>query len=163
LYLEAGENLNQLSGSQIFEEKPISTSVSKETYLQLGKRFETPIGTVDTNVNGSQLYNTLSAKEENYEGSVNYYLNDAIHFGYIYSVDQNEISNGYSIDFSYFTTQYTKDITQDCYNVTLGLKANFTDITKFSTYKPTSKVKKRLSKSYEFENIVLQKNMHLRK
>lgn len=163
LYIEVGENISKLNGSQLSEDAPINTSVSKEAYAQLSKRFQTPIGTIDTQMKGSQIYNALAMKEENYESSVNYYLNDAIRVGYFYNTNQNEISNGYSIDLSYFSTQYTKDITQDCYNITLGLKANFTDITRLSTYKPTSKAKKKLSKSHKFNDIILQKNMHLRK
>lgn len=163
LYVEAGKNVSKLNGSKISEDTSINDSISKETYAQLGKRFEMPIGTIDTQLKGNQIYKTLSTKEENYESSVNYYLNDAIKIGYVHSTNQNEISNGYSIDFGYFSTKYSNDITQDCYSITLGMKANFTDITKLSTYKPTSKVKKQLSKSQKFDNIILQKNMHLHK
>ena len=163
LYVEAGENVSKLNGSLKSEDVPINDSIIKETYAQLGKRFETPIGTIDTQMRGSQIYNTLATKEENYESSMNYYLNDIIKIGYLHIINQNEISNGYSIDIGYFSTKYTKDITQDSYNIALGLKANFTDITKLSTYKPTSKIKKQLSKSQKFDNMILQKNMHLRK
>jgi len=163
LYIEAGKNVSKLDGSQPSENTGINNSLSKETFALLGKRFEMPIGTVDTQMKGSQIYQTLSAKAENYESSVHYYLNDAIKLGYVHNINQNDISNGYSIDVGYFSTQYTKDITQDTYNITLGLKANFTDITDLSSYKPTSKIKKHLSKSQKFDNIILQKNMKLRK
>ena len=163
LYVEVGKNITKLTGSSISEDAPVNDSISDETYIHLGKRFDTPIGTIDTQMKGSQIYNTLATKQENYESTVNYYLNDAIKVGYFYNMNQNDIASGYSIDLSYITTQYTKDITQDSYNITLGLKANFTDITKLSTYKPTSKVKKKLSKSHKFDDIILQKNMHLRK
>ena len=163
LYIEAGKNVSKLDGSQPSENTGINNSLSKETFAQLGKRFEMPIGTVDTQMKGSQIYQTLSAKVENYEGSVHYYLNDVIKLGYIHNINQNDISNGYSIDIGYFSTQYTKDITQDAYNITLGLKADFTDITDFSSYKSTTKVKKNLSKSKKLDNIILQKNMKLRR
>ena len=163
LYLEAGENISKLNGLQTTEELPVDSSMSKETYVQLGKRFKTPAGTVDAHLNSSQLYNTLATKEENYESNINYYLDDAVKVGYLYKINQNEISNGYSLDLGYFTTAYTKNLTQDSYNITLGVRANFTDITKLSTYKSTAKVKKRLSKSPKFDTIILQKNMHLRK
>jgi hypothetical protein len=163
LYIEAGKNVSKVDGSQPSENTGINNSLSKETFAQLGKRFEMPIGTVDTQMKGSQIYQTLSTKAENYEGSVHYYLNDAIKLGYVHTNNQNDIFNGYSIDVGYFSTQYTKDITQDTYNITLGLKANFTDITDLSSYKPTNKVKKSLSKSQKFDNIILQKNMKLRK
>lgn len=163
LYVELGENISRLNGYQILEDNKASSQITKDTYSQIGKRFETPIGTIDTHLNSSQIYNTLTAKEENYESSINYYLNDAIKVGYSYRMNQNKICNGYSIDFNYLSTEYTKNIAQDSYNITVGLKANFTDITNFSTYKPTSKVKKHLSKSHKFDNIILQKNMHLRK
>lgn len=163
LYVEAGKNVSKLDGSQISESTPANGSLSKETYAQLGKRFDTPIGTIDTQMKGNQIYKTLSTKEENYESSVNYYLNDTIKLGYVHSINQNEISNGYSIDLGYFSTQYTKEMTQDNYNITLGLKASFSDITELSSYKPTSKVKKQLSKSHKFDTLILQKNMQLRK
>jgi hypothetical protein len=163
LYVEAGKNITKLTGSSMSEDAPIHDSISKETYIHLGKRFNTPIGTIDTQMKGSEIYNTLATKQENYESNVNYYLNDALKVGYFYSMNQNDIASGYSIDLSYLTSQYTKDITQDSYNITFGLKANFTDITKLSTYKPTSKVKKKLSKSKKFDDIILQKNMHLQK
>lgn len=160
LYLEAGENISKLNGFQLSEDTSINGSLSKETYAQLGKRFETTIGTIDTQIKGNQIYNTLATKEKNYESSINYYLDDAIKVGYFYTINQNEISNVYSIDFGYCSTQYTQDVTQDSYNIMLGLKANFTDITKLSTYKAASKAKKKLLKSHKFDYIILQKNMH---
>lgn len=161
LNLELGGNFTRSNGSQNSEDTALNSQITKDTYIQLGKRFETPIGTIDTHVNGSQIYNTLTKKEENYESNVNYYFNDAIKLGYLHTINQNEISNGCSLGVSYFSTAYTKNSTQDSYDFTVGVKANFTDITDFSTYKPSGKVKKRLSKSNKFDNIILHNNMHL--
>lgn len=160
LYVEVGENISRLNNS---EKTQVSSQIIKNTYMQIGKRFETPIGTIDTHVNSSQIYNTLAAKEENYETKINYYLDDAIKVGYAYSISQDQECNVYSLNLSYFSTEYTKNSAQDSYNVTLGIKANFTDITNFSTYKPLSKVKKRLARAQKFDNLVLQHNMNLRK
>lgn len=163
LYAELGENISRLNGPQVSEANKANSQVIKNTYIQVGKRFETPIGAIDTHINSSQIYNTLTVKEENYESKLNYYLDDAIKVGYAYSINQDQICNAYSLNLSYFSTEYMKNITQDSYNVTLGIKANFTDITNFSTYKPLSKVKKHLARAQKFDNLVLQHNMNLHK
>ena len=163
VYVEVGENISSLNGLQVSQDTKASSQIIKNTYMQIGKRFEIPIGTIDTHLNSSQIYNTLAAKEENYESRINYYLDDAIKIGYAYSINQDQICNAYSLNLSYFSTEYMKNITQDSYNVTLGIKANFTDITNFSTYKPLSKIKKRLARAQKFDNLILHNNMNLRK
>lgn len=163
LYVELGENISRLNGPQVSEDTKANSQIIKNTYIQTGKRFETPIGTIDTHLNSSQIYNTLAVKEENYESKINYYLDDAIKVGYAYSINQDQICNAYSLNLSYFSTEYMNNITQDSYNVTLGIKANFTDITNFSTYKPLNKVKKHLARAQKFDHLVLQHNMNLRK
>ena len=163
LYVELGENISRLNGYQVSKDDQESIQVTKDTYMQIGKRFETPIGTVDTHLNNTQIYNTLSTREENYESNVNYYLNDAIKIGYSYSIKQDQVCNGYSLNLSYFSTEYIKNIDQDSYNLTFGIKANFTDITDPSTYKPLHKVKKHLTRTQKFDNLVLRDNMRLRK
>jgi hypothetical protein len=163
LNLEIGGNFSRRDGYQISENTAINTQITKDTYLQLAKRFETPIGTIDTHLNSSQIYNTLSTKQENYASNVDYYLNDAIKVGYTYSINQNEICDGYSLTLGYFATQYTKNTTLDSYNMTVGIKANFTDITNFTTYSSPTKVKKRLARSNKFDTMVLHNNMRLRR
>lgn len=163
LYIELGENISRLNGPQVSEGTKANSQIIKNTYMQIGKRFETPIGVIDTHINSSQIYNTLAAKEENYESKINYYLDDAIKVGYAYSINQDQVCNVYSLNLNYFSTEYSNNIAQDSYNVTVGIKANFTDITNFSTYKPLSKVKKHLARAQKFDNLVLQHNMNLRK
>ena len=160
LYVELGENVSKLNEYPIYEDNKAGGLITKDTYIQLAKRFKTPIGTIDTHFNSNQIYNTLSTKEENYESNINYYLNDTMKLGYSYSMSQNDVCNGYSIDLNYFSTEYTKNITNDSYNITVGLKANFTDISNFATYNPPKKGKKHVLKSYKFDNMILHDNMH---
>lgn len=163
LYVEIGENISTLNGYQMSKDDKASAHIRKDSYMQIGKRFETPIGTIDTHLNNSQIYNTLSKKEENYETSVHYYLDNAINIGYFYNTNQDETCTGYSMNLSYFTTQYTRNIAQDSYDVIVGIKANFTDITNFATYTAPKRSKKHLSKAHKFTNLVLHDNMRLRK
>ncbi len=160
LYLEAGENISRLNGYPVTTNNDTKRQTSKDTYLQIGKRFETPIGTVDTNINNSKIYKTLSVKEESYESSLNYYIDDSIKIGYFYRMNQETISNGYSVNLSYFTTEYTENISQNSYDLKVGIKASFTDISNFSTFKPPRRGKKNLLKSHKFDNLILHDNMY---
>lgn len=163
LYVELGKNISRLDSVQSSQDTRASSQIIKNTYTQIGKRFETPIGMIDTHLNSSQIYNTLSKKEDNYGTSFNYYLDNTANIGYFYNTSLDVIHTGYSMNLSYFTTQYTKNITQDSYNVTVGIKANFTDITDLSTYNPLTKAKKRLAGTQKFDNLILHNNMRLRR
>lgn len=162
LAMEVGGSISELNGYQSTEGKESKTQITKDTYVQISKRFETPIGTIDTQLNESQIHKTLSTREQSYSSSFDYYLNDTIRLNYLYTLNQNDIYNGYSINYSYFTTEYTKNISQDSYNVTMGIKAKFSDIMNISSYKPSVKKKKTFSKSHKFDDMVLRDNMNLR-
>lgn len=162
LSVELGHSISKITGYEAITNGKSETHTTKDTYLQIGKRFETPIGTIDTLHNQRQIYNTLSKKEESYSSSFDCYLGDKIKFNYLYTQNPNTIHNGYSLNYSYFTTEYTQNISQDSYHISMGLKAKFSDILDLTSYKPPVKKKKRLLKSHKFDDIILQDNMKIR-
>jgi hypothetical protein len=161
LSVELGSSISKLHGYDDMPDGKSKTYTAKDTYTQIGKRFETPIGTIDTLLNKSQLYNTLSTSQQSYSSSFDYYLNDNFKFNYLYTLNQNNIQNRYGLYYSYLSTEYTQNLSQDSYYISLGLKARFSDIMKFSSYKPSVKKTKRFSKSHKFDDVILQDNMNL--
>lgn len=163
LSVELGHSISKITGYEAITNANSETHTTKDTYIQVGKRFETSIGTVDTLLNQRQIYNTLSKKEvESYSSSFDYYLGDKIKLNYLYTQNQNNIHNGYSINYGYFTTEYIQNISQDSYHINMGLKAKFSDILDLTSYKPPAKKKQRFSKSHKFDDIILQDNMKIR-
>lgn len=162
LSIELGHSISKITGYESITNAQSETHTTKDTYIQIGKRFETSIGTIDTLLNQRQIYNTLSTREQSYSSSFDYYVDDNIRLNYLYAQNQNNIHNGYSINYGYFTTEYRQNISQDSYHISMGLKAKFSDILDFSSYIPPAKKKKRLSKSHKFDDIILQDNMKIR-
>ncbi|MFA6143390.1 MAG: hypothetical protein WCW84_01880 [Sulfurimonas sp.] len=162
LDLEVGSSMTEIIANKTNPDNPISNQILKDTYCQLAKRAEIPIGTIDVRLNGNQLYQNLAAKEQNYGSSFNYYPNKNIKLGYSYMNMQNNVSNGYVLNYGYFSTEYTNNISQNTYAVTVGFKAKFTDITNISSYKIPMNIKPVNTVLHKFDDMVLSDNMNLR-
>lgn len=159
--LELGSSVTELIANKTNPQSEIANQTIKNTYYQIAKRAEIPIGTIDVSLNGNQLYQTLSTKEQSYGSRLNYYPDDNIKLGYSYSNSQNNVSSGYSINYGYFATEYANNISQNTYSVTVGFKAKFADITDFSSYTIPVKVKPNITRSHRFDDMVLYDNMNL--
>lgn len=160
--LELGTNMTEVTGESGNTENEISNQTIKETYYQIAKRTEIPIGTIDVTLKGNQLYQTLSTKEENYGSSLNYYPDKNMRLGYFYMNSQNSIYSGYRLNYGYFTSEYANNISDNTYAVTVGLKAKFTDILDFSSYAKPINIRPKSVRSHRFDDMVLSDNMNLR-
>ena len=160
--IEAGSSLTQVIANKTNPENAISNQTLQDTYYQIAKRSETPVGTVDVTLNGNQLYQNLAVKGQNYGSSFNYYPNKNIKLGYSYMNMQNNVSNDYVLNYGYFATEYTNNIALNTYSVTVGFKAKFSDITKISSYKAPTNIKPSNVVSHKFDEMVLTNNMNLR-
>jgi len=162
LDVEVGSSLTEIIASKTNPDNPISNQTLKDTYYQIAKRTEMPIGTVDVALNGNQLYRNLATKEQNYGSSFNYYPNKNIKMGYSYRNMPNSISNGYVLNYGYFATEYTNNVSQNTYAVTVRFKAKFTDIMNISSYKKPITIKPVNAALHKFDDMVLSDNMNLR-
>lgn len=160
--LELGTNMTEVISDDRNTENEITNQTIKETYYQIAKRTEIPIGTIDVMLKGNQLYQTLSAKEENYSSSFNYYPDKNMRFGYFYMNSQNSIYSGYRLNYGYFTTEYANNISDNTYALTVGLKAKFTDILDFSSYAKPINIRPKSVRLHRFDDMVLGDNMNLR-
>jgi hypothetical protein len=162
LNFEAGSSLTELVRNKNSTDNPINNQTLQDTYYRIAKRAETPIGTLDVTLNGNQLYQNLVAKEQNYGSSFSYYPNKKMKVGYSYINIPNNISNDYVLNYGYFATEYTNNVSQNTYAVTVGFKAKFTDITNFLSYKAPTNIKPSSIASHKFDDMVLSDNMNLR-
>jgi len=160
--LELGSNMTEVILDNGNMENEIANQTIKETYYQIAKRTEIPIGTIDVTLKGNQLYQRLSSKEENYGSSFNYYPDKNMRLGYFYMSSQNSIYSGYSLNYGYFTTEYANNSSDNTFAVTVGLKAKFTDIMNFSSYVKPLNVKPKSVRLHKFDDMVLSDNMNMR-
>ncbi len=162
LYLEVGSSITQLNNPSFDSEDSSRRQTFNDTYFSIAKRIDSSLGAVDTTFKGTQLYQRLSKKEINYVSTINYYPNDDIQLEYSHSNAPNNISNYYSINYGYFITEFMDNPSLDTCNLTVGIKANFKDITKLSSYTAPKRTKSSSLKLHKLKDVILTNNMELR-
>ena len=159
-YAEVGGSYTKLSG-KVFGDYEIVDEKTSLGYVELAKRWESGIGTIDTTANAGKVYHEFTNDESSYGVGVEYYPMDNTKLSYAYQYEKNNISNRYKAQYSYAFVEYNDNISYDTYKVTAGLAVAFDDITDFSTYRAPTNIKSHLSELNRFENIVLSSNMAL--
>ncbi|MDD2829679.1 MAG: hypothetical protein PHW18_08915 [Sulfuricurvum sp.] len=139
LYVEAGGRITKHDDS---------TNVTDETIKVMGahitKRWESTIGTLDTSIGANRTYQKFSDTNY-YYGTVNYYPVDNARIGASYSYSDQSISNRFALAYGYLYANYSKDITHDKRNVTLGVQCAFSNVTDFSSYRMPTNIKPHIS------------------
>lgn len=159
-YAEVGGSYTKLNGD-VFGDYQVVDETTSLGYVELAKRWESAIGTIDITTNAGKVFHEFSDDEASYGAGVEYYPMDNTKLSYAYQYEKNNISNTYKAQYSYAFVEYNDNISNDTYKVTAGLAVAFDDITDFSTYRAPSNIKSHLSELNRFENIVLSKNMNL--
>ena len=159
-YVEIGGAYTQLDG-KVFGDYEVKDEKTSLAYLEVAKRWESTIGTIDTTANGGQVFHEYRSDELSYGVGVDYYPMDSTKLSYNYQNEENNIANTYSAQYSFFFAEYMDNISLDTYQVNAGVKIAFGDITDFSTYKAPTKIKSHLSELHRFENIAFSTNMDI--
>ena len=159
-YAEVGGSYTKLNG-EVFGDYEVVDETTSLGYVELAKRWESAIGTIDTTANAGKVFHEFSDDEASYGAGIEYYPMDNTKLSYAYQYEKNNISNRYKAQYSYVFVEYNDNISNDTYKVTAGLAIAFDDITDFSTYRAPSNIKSHLSELNRFENIVLSSNMAL--
>ena len=141
-----------------YEVKDEETSLA---YLELAKRWESSIGTIDTTANAGQVFHEFSDDEFSYGVGVDYYPMDNAKLGFNYQNEENNIANVYSAQYGFVFAEYLDNISSETYQVNAGVKIAFTDISDFSTYTMPTNIKPHLSELHRFENIAFSNNMEI--
>jgi hypothetical protein len=161
LYVEIGGSATQLKGSMIGADYEVKNERTSLAYLEVAKRWETTIGTIDTTANAGRVYHELSKDENSYGGVFDYYPLDNAKLGYKYQYEKNNISNVYSAQYGLLFAEYADNLSTKTYQVNAGVKIAFTDITDFSTYAIPQNIKPHLSELHRFEAISFGTNMNV--
>ncbi|WP_372999290.1 hypothetical protein [Sulfurimonas sp.] len=117
LYVEIGGSVTQLKGSMVGADYEVKNEKTNLAYLEVAKRWESFIGTIDTTANAGRVYHELSRDENSYGAGVDYYPLDNAKLGYKHQYEKNNISNVYSTQYSLFFAEYADNISTKTYQV----------------------------------------------
>ena len=131
LYIELGGSYTQLDGNTIGADYEVKDEETSLAYLELAKRWESSIGTIDTTANAGQVFHEFSDDEFSYGVGVDYYPMDNAKLGFNYQNEENNIANVYSAQYGYIFAEYLDNISSETYQVNAGVKIAFTDISDF--------------------------------
>ena len=160
LYAEMGGSYTRLDG-KLFGDYEIKDEDTSLAYVELAKRWESDLGTLDTTLNGAKVFYEYKSDESSLGVGVDYYPLNNTRLSYMYQYEKDNIYNYYAIQYSLFFASYTDNISKDTYAINAGVKVAFGDIFDISTYKAPTKIKYHLSELHKFESITFDTNFQL--
>ncbi len=161
LYVEIGGSAAKLNGSMVGVDYEVVDEKTNLAYLEVAKRWESFIGTIDTTANAGRVYHEFTQDENSYGAAVDYYPINNAKLGYKYQYEKENISNVYSAQYGLLFAEYVDNISTETYQVNAGIKIAFTDITDFSSYGIPQNIKPHLSELHRFEEVSFGVNMNV--
>ncbi len=159
-YAEIGGSYTQLDGD-VFGDYEIKDETTSLAYLEVAKRWESSIGTIDTTANGGEVFHEYRDNEFSYGLGVDYYPMNNAKLSYTYQHEENNIANTYAAQYSFLFVEYADNISLDTYQVNAGVKVAFDDLFDISTYRAPTNIKSHLSELHRFESITFATNMDI--
>ena len=159
-YAEVGGSTTTLSGD-VFGDYEVADESTSLAYIEVAKRWESVIGTVDTTANAGQVFHDFSDDEASYGVGVDYYPMDNTKLSYTYQYEKENIVNIYKAQYSLAFVEYNDNISNETYRAMIGVGIAFGNLLELSSYNLPSNIKTHLSELHRFENIVFNKNMNL--
>jgi hypothetical protein len=159
-YVEIGGSYTQLDGD-VFGDYEVRDETTSLAYLEVAKRWESAIGTIDTTANGGQVFHEYRDNEFSYGLGVDYYPMNNAKLSYTYQHEENNIANTYAAQYSFLFVEYADNISLDTYQVNAGVKVAFDDLFDISTYRAPTNIKSHLSELHRFESITFATNMEV--
>ena len=159
-YAEVGGSYTKLNG-KVFGDYEVVDETTSLGYLEVAKRWESAIGTIDTTANAGKVMYEFSDDEASYGLGLEYYPMDNTRFSYAYQYEKNNASNVVKAQYSFMFVEYANNISRETWSAKAGLSIAFNDITDLSSYRAPANIKLDLSELNRFENIVLSNNMNL--
>ena len=158
LYVEIGGSSTKLKGS-VFGDYEVVDETTNLGYIEVAKRWESIIGTIDITANAGRINHEFSNNENSYGLGIDYYPLDNAKIGYKYQGEKNNIINIYSAHYGYLFADYADNISTKTYQLTAGFKIAFIDLLDVSTYKMPTNIKPHLSELHRFEDGSFGSNM----
>nr|WP_321266152.1 cadherin repeat domain-containing protein [uncultured Sulfurimonas sp.] len=159
-YIEIGGSHTNLNGT-LFGDYQMLDEKTSLAYVEMAKRWESGLGTIDTTANAGRVFHEYSDNENSFGAGIDYYPMDNAKLAYSYQYEKDNIVNNYKAQYSYVFVEFNDNISNDTYNVKAGFAIAFDDIFDISTYKAPTNIKSHLSELHRFENAVLNDNMQL--
>lgn len=161
LYGEIGVSYTRLNGSKLGSSYEIVDETTKQTYIELAKRWQISDVTIDTSANFGRSYYQYKADENSYGAGLDIYPTNSSKISYSYQNEKDNISSVYGAEYNGFFVEYADNISSNTYTAKAGIKIAFTDLFDFSTYKMPKNIKPHLSELHKFENITFSTNMNI--
>ena len=159
-YVEVGGSYTKLDGD-VFGDYEVRDETTSLAYLEVAKRWESAIGTIDTTANGGEVFHEYIDNEFSYGVGVDYYPMNNAKLSYTYQHEENNIANSYAAQYSFLFVEYADNISLDTYQVNAGVKVAFDDLFDISTYRAPTNIKSHLSELHRFESITFATNMDI--
>ena len=159
-YVEIGGAYTQLDG-KVFGDYEVKDEETSLAYLELAKRWESTIGTIDTTANAGEVFHEYRSDEFSYGLGLDYYPMNNTKLSYNYQNEENNIASTYAAQYSFFFAEYMDNLSLDTYQVNVGVKVAFDNLFDISTYKAPTNIKSHLSELHRFENVVFSTNMDI--
>lgn len=161
LYTELGGSYTKLNGTNIGTDYIIEDEITKVGYVELVKRVEMPIGTMDTSMNYGRVDYGLKDDEDSYGAGIDYYLTDGLKISYKHQHEKNNNINLYSAGYGMFFMDFTDNISNNTNQATAGIKIAFDNLFDLSTWKAPRNIKPSIPESHRFETMVFASNMNI--
>jgi len=159
-YVEVGGSYTKLDGD-VFGDYEVRDETTSLAYLEVAKRWESAIGTIDTTANGGEVFHEYRNNEFSYGLGVDYYPMNNAKLSYTYQHEENNIENTYAAQYSFLFVEYADNISLDTYQVNAGVKVAFDDLFDISTWRAPTNIKSHLSELHRFESITFATNMDI--
>ncbi|WP_419763941.1 MAG: cadherin repeat domain-containing protein [Arcobacter sp.] len=161
LYGEIGVSYTRLNGSKIGTSYEIVDETTKQTYIELAKRWEVSSFTIDTSANFGRSYYEYKKDENSYGTGLDIYPTNSSKISYSYQNEKDNIASVYGAEYNGFFVEYADNLSNNTYTAKAGVKIAFTDLFDISTYKMPTNIKPHLSELHKFENITFSTNMNI--
>lgn len=159
-YSELGGSYTKLNG-KVFGNYEIKNETTTLTYLEMAKRWNNSLGTIDTTANVGQVSNSYVNNNFSYGLGIDYYPTNNARLSYAYQNEQNNIISSYSAQYSFFFAKYIDNLSLNTYQVNAGIKIAFNDLFHISTWRAPRRIKPHLSELHKFETITFSTNMNI--
>jgi len=161
LYIELGGSYTKLNGSKLGSSYEIVDETTKQTYIELAKRWQISDVTIDTSANFGRSYYEFKSDENSYGGALDIYPTNSSKISYSYQNEKDNIASVYGLEYKGFFVEYSDNLSNNTYTAKAGVKIAFENLFDISTYKMPTNIKPHLSELHKFENITFSTNMNI--
>jgi hypothetical protein len=161
IYAEIGYSYTDLNGKIIGTDYEVKDEATKQGYIELAKRWQSPLGVIDTTANYGHTDYEFKDNEDSYGGVIDYYPTKELMVKYGYQYEENNIDNQYKLQYRGYFVTYNDQISADTYSVKFGVSIQADDWGDFSSYKMANPNPKHLSNLHKFEDIAFANNMSI--